>query len=74
MKSHLIKGLLYLILTVIIYIGSYLGLRFTHIIIHYQGVEGSWFEPEDGYIELLYFPLISFEVNYRGLSYDGGYR
>ena len=74
MKSYFIKGVLYIALAAIIYVCSYFGLRFTHIITHYQGVEGSWFEPEGGVIELIYFPMISSELSYRGLRYDAGYR
>ncbi len=57
-----------------IYVGGYGLLRCTHVIVHKSGVEGSWFEPENGPIFAVYGPMIFFEIDYRNLSYDPGIR
>ena len=74
MKDSFIKGIVTIVVIVLLYISSYFVFRFTHVITHYQGVEGSWFEPEGGLLELIYYPMIGLEIKHRGLRYDGGFR
>jgi len=62
MKDSFLKGIVIIVVIVILYISSYFVFRFTHVITHYQGVEGSWFEPEGGFIFFLGGFIILFIV------------